>query len=61
LERRRRFRRGEELREILARRLEARARELLSDTRWTALAEQVGAGDVDPWMAADEMLDGTGA
>jgi LAO/AO transport system kinase len=61
LERRRRFRRGEELREILARRLEARARELLGDTRWDELVTEVGAGAVDPWSAADEMLDGAGA
>ena len=61
LERRRRFRRGEELGEVIARRLEARARELVGDARWASLAEQVGAGDVDPWTAADEMLKGAGA
>jgi LAO/AO transport system kinase len=61
LERRRRFRRGEELREILARRLEARARELCTGVRWDELLTEVGAGAVDPWSAADEMLDGTGA
>jgi GTPase len=61
LERRRRFRRGEELREILARRLEARAREVCTGARWDELLTEVGAGAVDPWAAADEMLDGAGA
>ncbi len=61
LERRRRFRRGEELREILARRLEQRAREAVGEAQWTALAERVGAGAMDPWTAADEMLKGAGA
>ena len=37
LERRRRFRLGEELREIVARRLEQRAREMCTDERWNAL------------------------
>ena len=57
LERRRRFRLGEELREIVARRLEARAREVCTGARWDQLTEQVLARDVDPWSAADEMLD----
>jgi len=61
LERRRRFRRGEELREILARRLEQRARETVGEAQWASLAERVGAGDADPWTAADEMLGGTDA
>jgi LAO/AO transport system kinase len=61
LERRRRFRRQEELREILARRLEQRARTTVGETRWASLAEQVGAGGIDPWTAADEMLKGAGA
>jgi LAO/AO transport system kinase len=61
LERRRRFRLGEELREIVARRLEERAREVVSDARWASLTEQVGAGALDPWTAADELLKGAGA
>ncbi len=56
LERRRRFRLGEELREIVARRLEQRARELCTGERWDALTDDVLAGALDPWSAADEML-----
>jgi LAO/AO transport system kinase len=56
LEQRRRFRLGEELREIVARRLEARARELCTGERWDELTTAVLARDVDPWSAADEML-----
>ena len=56
LERRRRFRLGEELREIVARRLEQRARELCTGERWDELTDDVLARDVDPWTAADEML-----
>lgn len=56
LERRRRFRLGDELREIVARRLEQRARELCTGDRWDELTDAVLARDVDPWTAADEML-----
>ncbi len=56
LERRRRFRLGEELREIVARRLEHRAREICTGERWNALTEDVLSRDLDPWTAADEML-----
>lgn len=56
-DRRRRFRRGEELREIVSRRLEQRAREIGSDERWSTLTESVVSGERDPWSAADEMLD----
>jgi LAO/AO transport system kinase len=56
LERRRRFRLGEELREIVARRLEQRARELCTGEEWDALTARVLARDVDPWSAADSML-----
>jgi len=56
LERRRRFRLREELREIVARRLEQRARDVVGDDRWMALGEQVAMRAVDPWSAADEML-----
>jgi LAO/AO transport system kinase len=61
LERRRRFRLGEELREIVARRLELRAREVCGGDRWDTLMTEVGAGVLDPWAAADEMLKGAGA
>ena len=61
LDRRRQFRLGEELREIVARRLEQRAREVCTDARWDEIVDRVGAGDVDPWSAADEMLKGAGA
>jgi GTPase len=61
LDRRRRFRLGEELREIVARRLEQRARDVCTDARWDEIVDRVGAGDVDPWTAADEMLKGAGA
>jgi LAO/AO transport system kinase len=60
LERRRQFRVGEELREIVARRLEQRARELTTGQRWDQLQADVAARRVDPWTAADEMLDGIG-
>lgn len=53
---RRRFRAGEELREIVARRLEQRARELATGERWDTLTAQVLDGDIDPWSAADELL-----
>jgi LAO/AO transport system kinase len=56
LDRRRRHRAGEELREIIARRLEERARDLCTGDRWDALTERVLARDVDPWAAADQML-----
>jgi LAO/AO transport system kinase len=61
LDRRRRFRLGEELREIVARRLEQRAREVCTEDRWNELRDRVGTGDVDPWSAADEMLNGANA
>jgi GTPase len=56
LEQRRRFRLGEELREIVIRRLEARARELCTGERWDELTSSVLARDIDPWTAADQML-----
>ena len=56
LERRRRFRLGEELREIVARRLEQRAREVCTGERWDALTDDVLAREIDPWSAADQML-----
>lgn len=60
LARRRQFRLGEELREIVARRLEQRARQLTTGERWDRLRADVAAHVIDPWTAADEMLDGIG-
>jgi LAO/AO transport system kinase len=56
--RRRAFRLREELREIVARRLEQRAREIATGERWEALQQQVLDRQLDPWGAADEMLSG---
>ncbi|MEN9646780.1 MAG: hypothetical protein RL238_3449 [Actinomycetota bacterium] len=61
LARRREFRLREELREIVARRLEQRAREIVSGDRWTELQDGVVAHTIDPWSAADEMLRSVGA
>ena len=56
LERRRTFRLGEELREIIAQRLGRRAREICTGDRWDELTEEVVERVTDPWTAADEML-----
>ncbi|MET0145643.1 MAG: methylmalonyl Co-A mutase-associated GTPase MeaB [Ilumatobacteraceae bacterium] len=56
LERRRRHRLADELRTVVARRLEQRARDACSGERWDAITDAVLAGTVDPWSAADEML-----
>lgn len=56
LARRREFRLREELREVVARRLEQRARDLTGDERWADLQAQVVNRTIDPWSAADEML-----
>ena len=61
LDRRRQFRLREELREIVARRLEQRAREVCTGERWDALQDGVIARSMDPWSAADEMLKVVGA
>jgi LAO/AO transport system kinase len=58
LTRRREFRLREELREIVARRLEQRARELTTGERWDELQSKVFERELDPWAAADEMLAG---
>ena len=58
LARRREFRLREELREIVARRLEQRARELTTGERWDQLQTEVYRRELDPWAAADEMLAG---
>ena len=61
LARRREFRLREELREIVARRLEQRAREITTGERWEELQSGVIARSTDPWSAADEMLRSVGA
>jgi LAO/AO transport system kinase len=61
LDRRRRFRLREELREIVARRLEQRAREICTGEVWDALQDKVVVRAIDPWSAADEMLKSVGA
>jgi len=61
LERRRERRLREELREIIVRRLEMRAREICTGDRWDELEVGVSQRKVDPWHAADEMLRGIGA
>ena len=53
---RREFRMREELRVIVARRLEQRARELTGGQRWDSLQDDVLHRRIDPWSAADEML-----
>ena len=58
LERRRTQRLRAELREIVARRLEDRARRLCAGTTWDELEADVEARRLDPWTAADRMLDG---
>ena len=61
LARRRERRLRDELREIVARRLEAKARSLCTGDSWNALADDVVERRIDPWSAADEMLRGVGA
>lgn len=61
LTKRREFRLREELREIVARRLEQRARDICTGERWDALQNGVLSRSIDPWSAADEMLKGVGA
>ncbi len=61
LGRRRQRRLGEELREIVVRRLEQRAREICTGDRWDELQLGVAQRTLDPWSAADEMLGGVGA
>ena len=56
LESRRRFRLREELREIVARRLEQKARDICTGQRWDELTDAVVSRSTDPWTAADEML-----
>lgn len=61
LQRRREVRRREELREIVERRLEVRAREMCQGAKWEELETQVVSGARDPWSVADEMLRGISA
>ncbi len=61
LQKRRDFRLREELREIVARRLEQRAREICTGDQWERLQDGVLDRSIDPWSAADEMLKGVGA
>jgi LAO/AO transport system kinase len=61
LQKRRQRRLRDELREIIVRRLEIRAREICTGDRWDRLEDGVAARQVDPWGAADEMLRGVGA
>lgn len=58
---RRRFRLQTELREIVGRRIEERARELCTGERWDGFVAAVGERRTDPWTAADEMLRSAGA
>ena len=60
LARRRAFRLREELREIVARRLEQKARSITTGERWEELQQRVLERALDPWGAADEMLGGIG-
>lgn len=50
-----------EMRSIVERRLEHRAREICTGPKWASLEAGVIARDIDPWSAADQMLDGIGA
>ena len=61
LARRREFRLRDELREIVARRLEQRARQITTGEKWEELQSGVIARTIDPWSAADEMLRVVGA
>ena len=61
LARRREQRLREELREIMMRRLDARARELCGGDEYDRLTGEVLARRLDPWSAADQMLAGVGA
>lgn len=61
LVRRREMRRREELREVVERRLEARAREVCSGEAWNDMERRVVRGELDPWSAADQMLRGISA
>jgi LAO/AO transport system kinase len=57
LDERRRQRAAEEVTRLVAARLLDRARTVTAGPRAAELAEAVARGDVDPWTAADELLD----
>ena len=61
LQKRRQRRLRDEVREIIVRRLEIRARDICTGDCWDRLEDGVAARQVDPWGAADEMLRGVGA
>lgn len=48
----------QELRTIIEAKLELRARTICSGPRWKSLEDQVLAHTMDPWSAADQMLEG---
>jgi LAO/AO transport system kinase len=48
----------QEIRTIIETRLEHRARSICSGPRWNTLEAQVLARSLDPWSAADQMLEG---
>ena len=58
LEQRRRHRLAEELREIVVRRLEERAFAELAGAEFDRLLDALGDRRIDPWAAADDLLDG---
>jgi len=51
----------QEMRSIIETMLEYRAREICTGPRWDSLEAQVLARSIDPWSAADQMLEGIGA
>jgi len=51
----------QEMRSIIETMLEHRAREICTGPRWDSLEAQVLARSIDPWSAADQMLEGIGA
>ena len=61
LQQRRDERTRQELRQIVAQRLEARARELCQGTTYDELERAVLERGMDPWAATDVLLDGVGA
>ncbi len=57
LERRRSLRRRLELSEVIIERLRERARDICTGERWEQITAEVIANRLDPWSAADQMLD----
>ncbi|HEX5367122.1 MAG TPA: methylmalonyl Co-A mutase-associated GTPase MeaB [Acidimicrobiales bacterium] len=57
---RRRRRAADEVSRLVAAQVLARARQAVAGARGRELAAAVAAGDLDPWHAADELLDGLG-